>query len=255
MGGMASHSLVTSNTEGGISPEQRIHDELLRYVREAAANRTALQGEFELIGRLGCTRQQLRNALAELERQGILRRRQGAATTVDPVALRMSVRLEDQFEHSELLARLGYRSEVEVMETEPEPLPAEIAAILDVEAGIPSVRTKKRWLADGQPVMLASGHVLMPDLETRVLHDSVFTAVSEVWGETLVWEVATPGAVVLDDALAADLRMPVGAAAMTLELIGVSARGRRLFYGFEHHHPDFVRYAFVRSVRPPWSGA
>ena len=252
---MDSYSLAPAPGGRGTQEEQRIHDELLRYVREAAANRTALQGEFELIERLGCSRQQLRNALAELERQGILRRRQGAATTVDPVALRMSVRLEEQYEHRELLARLGYRSEVEIMVTEPEPLPAEIAALLDVEAGVPSVRTKKRWLADGQPVMLASGHVLMPDLEPRLLDDSVFTAVREVWGETLVWEVATPGAVALDEALAVDLRMPVGTAVMTLELIGVSARGRRLFYGFEHHHPDFVRYAFVRSVRPPWSGA
>lgn len=235
--------------------DDRIHRGLMRFVREAAANNVPLQGELELTTTLSCTRQQLRNALAELERQGILRRRQGAATTVDPVGLRMSVRLEDQFEHSELITRLGYESEMQILESAAVPLPKEIAALLEVEAGQPSVKTRKRWLADGRPVMLADGYILMPDAEPRELHESVFTAVSEVWGESLVWEVATPGAATLTDALASDLEMPEGAPVMTLELIGVSASGKRLFYAFEHHHPEFIRYSFVRTVRPPWSGS
>lgn len=235
--------------------EQRLHNELLREVREAAAANVSLPGELELTTRLGCTRQQLRNALSELERQGILRRRQGAATTVDHVGLRMSVRLEDQFEHSILLERMGYRAEVEILSTRVEPLPAPIAALLDVEAGSPSVRSVKRWLADGEPAMLASGYLLLPDFEERELHDSVFTAVAQAWGESLVWEVATPGAAALDAELGELLHQPVGTPVMTFELIGVSVSGRRLFYALEHHLPDVVRYSFVRTVRPPWSAS
>ncbi|MEF2976256.1 GntR family transcriptional regulator [Subtercola sp. YIM 133946] len=237
------------------SRDDSLHRSLLRLAREAAAAGTALPGEFELIDRLGCTRQQLRNALADLERIGIVQRRQGAATTVDPVGLMMSVRLEEQFEHSELLARLGYRSSVEVLESVPEPLPPHIAALLQVEAGHPSVRTTKRWLADDRPVMLASGYILLPDFEPRMLNDSVFTAVADVWGESLVWEIATPGAENLHGDEARRLEMSEGSAAVTLELIGVAASGRRLFYAFEHHLPEFIRYSLVRTVRPPWSGA
>ncbi len=54
-----------------VTDDRRLHNELLREVREAAAANAALPGELELTARLGCTRQQLRNALAELERQGI----------------------------------------------------------------------------------------------------------------------------------------------------------------------------------------
>ncbi|MFF9565122.1 GntR family transcriptional regulator [Leifsonia sp. NPDC014704] len=234
--------------------DRSLHNQLLREVREAAAANAPLPGELELTARLGCTRQQLRNALAELERQGILRRRQGAPTTVDQVGLRMSVRLEDQFEHTVLLSRMGYEAEVEILRSEVEPLPPSIAALLDAEPGSPALRSVKRWRADGRPAMLASGYLLLPDGAPRELDDSVFTAVTQVWNESLVWEVATPGAAALDAGQAALLERPEGTPVMTFELIGVSVSGRRLFYAFEHHLPEVVRYSFARTVRPPWDG-
>ncbi|WP_349863918.1 GntR family transcriptional regulator [Leifsonia sp. WHRI 6310E] len=243
---------MTDRGDAKAQDERRLHNELLREVREAATANAALPGELELTARLGCTRQQLRNALAELERQGILRRRQGAATTVDHVGLRMSVRLEDQFEHTVLLSRMGYQAGVEVLESAVVPLPEHVAALLDVEAGHPALRSVKRWRADGEPAMLASGYLLLPDDSPRELDESVFTAVGQAWGESLVWEVATPGAAVLAGSDAERLDRPEGTPVLTFELIGVSVSGRRLFYAFEHHLPEVVRYSFVRSVRPPW---
>lgn len=236
----------------GPRPGSPVQNALLREVREAASAGAPLPGEFELMERLGYTRQQVRNALSELEQLGILRRRQGAATTVDPIALRMSVRLEDQFEHSDLLARLGYEPGIEVLESEAVPLTAEVARLIDAEPGSPSIRTVKRWRADGRVVMLASGYLLTPDDTAREVDESVFIAAPEVWGESLLWEVATPGAVAVDERVAELLELPVGSAVMTLELIGLSASGRRVFYAFEHHLPDVVRYSFARTVRPPW---
>src|ERR1700736_6649243 len=90
-----------------VADEERIRRGLLRRVREAAAEHRRLPGEFDLAAELGCSRVQLRQALADLDRMQVVRRRQGAATVVDQVGLRLNVRLEEQFEHAELLARLG----------------------------------------------------------------------------------------------------------------------------------------------------
>lgn len=230
-----------------------VHRALLRRVREAAERGVALPNEFELARDLGCSRQQLRNALTALEAAGILRRRQGAATTVDPVALQMSVRLEDQFEHTELLARLGYESAVEVLDEQTAPLPEHVAALLGAEPGTRAVRTRKRWTADGRPAMLADGHLLLPDDHDGPLPDSVFEAVGLLWGEPVIWDVTTPGAAVLDEERAALLDMPVGAPVLTMELVGVAVSGRRLFHAIEHHDPAVVRYSLLRTVRPPWA--
>ncbi|MFT4043275.1 MAG: GntR family transcriptional regulator [Gordonia sp. (in: high G+C Gram-positive bacteria)] len=230
----------------------RITRELLRYARQASDEQSTLAGEWELVERLGCSRQQLRKAMADLERQGLLRRRQGAPTVVDPVALRMSVRLEDQFEHTELLERLGYRSRVEILSETWGGVPAHIAVLLDCEPGTPCVQTRKRWFADDRPVMVADGYLVVPDKQPMTLDESVFTAVTQAWGESLVWEIATPGADVLNSESAELMDQPAGTPVMTLELIGVAASGRRLFYGSELHLPDIVRYSLVRTVRPPW---
>ena len=237
------------------SEDERIRGGVLRYVREAVAAKHSLPGEVELAKRLDVSRQQIRHALSALERQGIVKRRQGAATVVDPVALRMSVRLEEQLEHADLLARMGYQPAVELLESELVPLPDDIAPLLTGDAGPTAYRVLKRWTADGVPAMVAENTVALPfDVPEGALGgESVFTLAERVWGESIVWEVATPGVAVLDERLAGLLGLPVGSPVLTLEIIGTTVSGRRTFHAFETHNPAVVSYSFVRTVRPPWS--
>lgn len=238
--------------------DQRIRSGVLRHVREAAMLQRALPGEVELAKELGCSRPQVRLALAELERQGIVRRRQGAATTVDPVALRMSVRLEDQQEHTELLSRLGYAASVQEVSSAVVPMPTSVAPLLTAEAAPQSVQVSKRWFADGKPAMIATDTIALPAIDPSFTPspapESVFSTVERLWGESIVWEVATPGVAVVTEEQAELLELPVGSPVFTLELIGVAVSGRRLFHAVEQHNPAIVSYSFVRTVRPPWSG-
>lgn len=237
------------------SEDDRIRGGVLRYVREAVIAKHSLPGEVELGKRLDASRQQIRHALSSLERQGIVKRRQGAATVVDPVALRMSVRLEEQLEHADLLARMGYEPAVDVIESALVPLPENIAPLLTADAGPTAFSVLKRWSADGVPAMIAENTVALPFAvpDGIVGAESVFTLAERVWGESIVWEVATPGVAVLEERHAALLDMPVGAPVLTLEIIGTTVSGRRTFHAFETHNPAIVSYSFVRTVRPPWS--
>ncbi|MBB2976917.1 DNA-binding GntR family transcriptional regulator [Microbacterium endophyticum] len=233
----------------------RVQHGLLRFVREAAHNRTPLPGEIELTSRLGCTRQQLRNAMAGLEAQGVVRRRQGTVTTVDPIALRLSVRLEEQFEHTDLLNRLGYRAEVEVLDSHRAPLHPDVAAVMELPANTEGISVRKRWRADGAVAMIADDVVPLgaEDL-TRGPDESIFALAARVWGEPVIWEVSTPGITTLDENLAALFERDIGAPVMTFEIIGIGTSGRRLMHSFEYHDPDIVSYSLVRTVRPPWGG-
>ncbi len=233
----------------------RVQHELLRFVREAAAAQAPLPGELELTSRLGCSRQQLRNAMSELERQGILRRRQGAVTTVDPIALRMSVRLEEQHEHTELLDRLGFRAEVEVLQAEVAAVPAAVAALMELPPQTRGIGIRKRWRADGAVAMIAHDIVPLDAGDDGEIDptESVFAIAARVWGEPVIWEVSTPGVAALDEPLAALFERPVGTPVMTLELVGIGASGRRLMHSIEHHDPDLVSYSLARTVRPPWN--
>lgn len=232
--------------------QTRVHHGLLRFVREAAQTRSALPGEIELTARLGCTRQQLRNAMADLEAQGIVRRRQGTVTTVDPIALRMAVRLEEQFEHAELLDRMGYRSAVEVLSSHTGPVATEIAALMELPDPTLGINVRKRWLADDAVAMIADDTVPIDAPVDFDPAESIFTVISRVWGEPVIWEVSTPGVIALDEEMAALFDRPVGTPMMTLEFVGIGASGRRLLHSFEYHAPGIVSYSLLRTVRPPW---
>lgn len=236
------------------SAHMRVQHELLRFVREAANSSSPLPGELELTARLGCTRQQLRNAMSDLEAQGIVRRRQGTVTTVDPIALRLSVRLEEQFEHAELLDRLGYRSEVETLDSRRSTLGAGIGAVMELPPTMAAFTVRKRWRADGAVAMIADDVVPVAEDIEHDPAESVFSVAARVWGEPVIWEVSTPGVAVLTPELATLFERPAGTPVMTFEIIGIGASGRRLMHSVEYHDPDIVSYSLVRTVRPPWGG-
>lgn len=239
-----------------LSEDERILSGVLRHVREAATvSHAPLPGELKLAEWLGCTRQQVRQALAQLERQGIVKRSQGAPTTVDPVALRLSARFEARVEYSEVLARMGYTASVEVLAAEIIDLPAELAPLLTEDAADQAIRIALRWYADGTPAMVAEYTLPHPEGDRADITptDSIFESARTLWGEGVAWEIVTAGVGLLDEKYAELLRLPVGSAAKTWEVIGVTLSGRRIFHSLEHHHPDLVMYSFVRTLRAPWN--
>jgi GntR family transcriptional regulator len=238
---------------GGTADEERIRSALLRRVRAATGQDRRLPGEFDLAAELGCSRVQVRQALADLDRSGLIRRRQGAATVVDPVGLRLNVRLEEQFDYADLLARLGYEVGVEILESSRiTALTSHVAGLLDVPARTPAVRVRRRWTADGAPAMVAEDILLLPPGEGQVSEEPLFRAAATLWGEPVVWEITTPSAAAADGALAALLGLPEQSPLMVFETVGMVAGGRRIFYALEHHKSDLVHYSVVRTVRPPW---
>jgi GntR family transcriptional regulator len=245
---------VPSPSSAAGTEEDRIRSGLLRRVREAAAAHRRLPGEFDLAAGLGCSRVQLRQALADLERIGVVRRRQGAPTVVDQVGLRLNVRLEEQFEHADLLSRLGYEVGVEILGHQPVALLTEhVADLLGVPADAPAVRVIKRWSADGVPAMVAEDILLLPPGVDDVPAGSLFDAAASVWGEPVAWEVTTPSAVAADERLAGLLGLEPRSPLLVFETVGMGTKGRRVFYALEHHRPSLVSYSVVRTVRPPWS--
>jgi GntR family transcriptional regulator len=238
-----------------VDPEEdRIRRGLLRHVREAAAAHRRLPGEFDLAAELGCTRVQVRQALADLDRMHVVRRRQGAPTMVDPLGLRLTARLEDQLDHADLLSRLGYRAHVETLSRQPAGrLADQVAALLGVQADTRAVSVLRRWTADDVPAMVAEDILLLPSGVDEAPEGSLFDAAAALWGEAVSWEITTPSATAADARIAGLLGLEERSPLLVFETVGMATRGRRVFYALEHHRPDLVSYSVVRTVRPPWS--
>lgn len=197
----------------------------------------------------------MRQALGQLDRQGIVKRSQGAPTTVDPIALRLSARFDARVEYNEVLARMGYTASVEVLRAELVDMPAEVAPLLTSNAAATAIRIVLRWYADGVPAMIAEYTLPLPEGDRVDIAptDSVFESARKLWGEEVAWEVVTAGVSALTPEFAELLSLDVGSVAKTWEIVGVTLSGQRTFHAFEHHHPDLVMYSFVRTIRTPWN--
>lgn len=223
---------------------------IMRVAWQTAKDGTSFPGEIELARQFDTSRAAVRRALAPLEKLGVLRRQQGVATQVDDLALRLSARLDQQLDHTVLLERLGYAAAVELLEfTEgavPSPLESE-----KVDRGL---RIRKRWRADGRVAMVGHGVLAVPRgvAIPRASDASVFELAATLWNEPVIWEIATPSAIILSDDDATVMELPAGSPVLTLEIIGVTGSGHRAFWALEHHDPDVVTFSAVRSLRPPW---
>ncbi|MFC4224174.1 GntR family transcriptional regulator [Lysinibacter cavernae] len=242
-----------------LSEEERVLSGVLRYVREAADADASLPGELKLSEWLDCTRLQVRVALGQLQREGIVKRRQGAPTTVDPIALKLSSRFEQRMEYGEILSRMGYTASLEILSTEIVDLPSDVEPLLSPLAQQKAIRIMLRWFADDRPAMVAEYILALPEGASLDPHqitptDSVFVSAHKLWGEAVAWEVVTAGVSTLDQSWAELLDLPVNSASKTWEVVGVTLSGERVFHSYEHHHPNLVMYSFVRTIRAPWGG-
>jgi DNA-binding GntR family transcriptional regulator len=210
-----------------------------------------IPGEPSLAAELGVSRPRLREALVQLEGEGLLQRRKGARSSVNRPGFDVTSRFDLQVDYAELLQAAGKTASMELLEHGPATLDAHAARRLGRQAGEAALRTVKRWNADGTPAMVAVDLLVVPDKSWLSRLDperSVFDLVEQVWGEPLAWEIAIPGALALDRQLAKILGCRTGDPALTLQLVGVTGSTKRVFSALEHHRPGVVEYGFVRTV-------
>ena len=125
-------------------------DRLLAEV-EAARPGARLGTERELAERLGVARSTVRAALADLERNGVVRRVRGRAGGIFVAERKVERDLTSLAGLPYYLRRQGFESDARVLSTATLEADAETAAVLDTDVVLEVVRVR---LADGEPISL-----------------------------------------------------------------------------------------------------
>ncbi len=245
--------MSSSSTRAEYEPTRNlVVEELRKLCLDVGTRGLVLPGEPKLASQLGVGRATIRDALTRLETEGLILRRKGADTIVNPAAFALSGRIDLQVDFSEILRDCGFEAGIALIADDIAPLPYEVATALEIDAGATALRTRKRWTADGRPVMVAVDWVPLwdkppPEEPAR----PVFELAAELAGEEIACEVAFPGAEAVDGEIATELELPGESPVWTLERVGIGRSGRRTFYAFEYHVPSVVRYGFIRSPQRP----
>ncbi|SDI10777.1 GntR family transcriptional regulator [Nonomuraea jiangxiensis] len=211
-----------------------------------------LPGERELAGRLGVSRMTLRQALATLERDGVLVRvpgRAGGAFVAEP---RIECDLTGLTGFTEQLRRAHLRAEARVLLAATVPAPRAAATALRLAPGSPVHEVARVRSADRSPVALERSYFPpLPDLLDQDLTGSLYTLLATRYDLRPHSAVEHLDPVIARPAEAAELGIAPGAPLMLIERTAYAADGGPVEFARDLFRPDRVRISVRSGVRGP----
>ena len=212
-----------------------------------------LPGDHELCATYAVSRTVVRQALAELETEGVIERVKGRGTFV--AQRRTSEHLVQSLTGlSEDVAARGSHLRSEVRRREVVPADAPIAALLELPAGAPVLVIERLRFVDGEPWVLVTTylpHAVAPGLlQDDLTEQSLYALLETKYGVTLTHGRRGVEAAVASDDLAAALQVAPGAPLLVLR--STSYAGPRPVEVFvAYHRGDRSRFEVTLSRTRP----
>lgn len=217
---------------------------LAQISRDGLAPGDRLPSDHELCERYGVSRTVVRQALGELEFEGVLVREKGRGTFVaqpkSPQGLVQSLTglFEDAASHG-----MSLRSQVRRLDTVP--ARGSVATDLDIEPGSPVLVLERLRFISDLPWVLVTTYLpagLLTGLEREDLEHGSLYAVMERQGVRPVRGRRSVEARIAGAALAKDLDVPRGSAVLFLSSVGMDATGRPVELFHAYHRGDRTRF-------------
>lgn len=209
-----------------------------------------LPSEKELATQLQISRPTLREALQNLEQDGILVRKHGVGTFV---ALGYEHQLDSGLERLESILQLAAQREMQVqmdaLEVDRQPASRELADKLQVPIGTPLTTVRRVLLVDGKPAAYMAdavlSSVLSPDDVDDTFEGSVLDLIRQK-KDKIAQAVADIVAINADSALAAKLKVKPRKALLLLEETLFNDQGTAVGFSRNYFIPDCFRFHVVR---------
>ena len=209
-----------------------------------------LPSEANLATQLGISRPTLREALLNLEREGIITRKHGVGTFVAPGGLRLESGLERLESILELATRKGLQLKFDALQVRKEPADSDLADKLQVTPGTPLTNIHRVIVADRMPVAymfdVAPVSILSPaDVDER-FKGSVLDLLRQKQGLQIAQAVADIVVLNADAFLADKLDIEPGQAVLLLEETLFDQEGEAVEFSRNYFVPEFFRFRVVR---------
>lgn len=225
------------------------HEQLSDWLRDRIrtgemAAHDQLPSEADLVEASGVSRITVRRALATLENEGRIYRRQGLGSFVAPPPLPQGlVRLTDFAQDME---RAGLVASSEVLHRAPEDAPHVVAEALGLEAGAPTVRLDRLRLGNGKPVAL--DRTWLPPFYAQFLegHDltteTIYRVLERDYEIPVLRGIYRIEAAVAHADEAGPLGVPEGSALLLIERTSFTAGERAIYYQRRYYRADRVAF-------------
>lgn len=237
---------------GGAVLSQIIAADILNELRTGCyASSTRLPAEVELAAKLKVSRTVIRDALAQLEREGYVERVRGIGTVVNRSVVTLTDRLDQKFEFNAMIRRAGHTPHADCIGVQRKFADSHLAERLGIEPGQPVLMIQKRILADDQPVLWSVDYLsasLFPPTEIDRMDFSrpIFDLLDETCGASINSTVSHISAVMGDQGIREKLALQDCEALLLLEEAGFSKLTKPVLYSLTYY-TSFFDFSILRK--------
>lgn len=217
---------------------------------------TKLPAEDELSVRFGVSRVTLREALHMLDEEGLIRRQHGVGTFVNAKVPPITFRLEVNVALSDVLASTGLAPGLAAKSVRMVSAADDVAKALEIGFGEPVWELHRVRTANGRPIVSSTDYLPVPVVGSDIpdLSGSLYQALTERYGQTIVEGTADVMPARVTGPLAVSLQVADGCLAMLIQQVDRGAAGRPILLSREYYLSDAFQFR-VRRQREAWDGS
>lgn len=177
-----------------IDLKQSVKEMLLEHIAQMDLSlETKLPREEELAAMFGVSRITIRSVLDDLAGEGVITRKHGKGTFVNPVSAGIRVSFNPVMHFSDMIRNSGYEPSVRIIECRTESASKEVAEALKIREGENVIVCVKAFFADDKLCSIVQDYVseeLLPDYKDMTTEDmdSLFYYIYHKTGHTIQWD-------------------------------------------------------------------
>lgn len=231
---------------------QSVRSRLLREMKEGAYRYSGkLPPEGVLAERLSISRTQLRDSLAQLEREGFISRHQGVGTVINRHVLAVPVRMDMEIEFMQMIAQSGH--EPSLLSTEHELVPAgeAVAQRLAISSGDTVLKVIRLIGADGKPAIYCEDYIptmliKKKDYSEQDLQKPIFSFLKQFCGLEPHMDLTEVNPAVADEAMARLFQVPQGTPLLYLDELDYDKEGMPMLYSPQYYIGGVIQHTMLR---------
>ena len=235
------------------SDEMSIRSRLLREMRQGIfASSLRLPPENELCALLGVSRTQLRDSLAQLDREGFISRCHGVGTLINRHVLAIQTRMDLEVEFMDMVREAGFVPEAKCLGAETRGAGPEVAERLHVAEGAPCLHIAKLVTADGRGAIYCQDIIDCANIRDFCYPEDIFVQpvfyfLQRFCGLTPLMDVTSVRAVAAEKEVADVLGVPVGEPLLYMDEVDYDRDGAPILYARQFYADGIVRHSLIRK--------
>ncbi|MBR0376455.1 MAG: GntR family transcriptional regulator [Firmicutes bacterium] len=230
-----------------------IRSRLLREMRQGLfATSLRLPPENELCALLGVSRTQLRDSLAQLDREGFISRCHGVGTLINRHVLAIQTRMDLEVEFMDMVREAGFVPEAKCLGAETRGASAEVAERLHLTEGAPCLHIGKLVTADGRGAIFCQDIIDCASIRDHCYPEDVFVQpvfyfLQRFCGLTPLMDVTSVRAVAAEKDVAEILGVEPGSPLLYMDEVDYDRDGAPILYARQFYADGIVCHSLVRK--------